>query len=100
MRPSDALKGKRDQVRQVVESYGFASPKLFGSIVRDEDREGSDLDLLATIPDALIGKISLFDIADLEAELSALLGVAVDFKIANNMPDHLRALVSAEVIDL
>ncbi|UXH38777.1 nucleotidyltransferase family protein [Pseudomonas promysalinigenes] len=99
MRPS-ALKGKRDQVRLVVETYGFVSSKLFGSTVRDEDREGSDLDLLATIPDALVGKISLFDIAGLEAELSALLGVSVDFNIANNMPDHLRAVVSAEAIDL
>ncbi|AVD91492.1 MULTISPECIES: nucleotidyltransferase family protein [Pseudomonas] len=100
MKPSVALKGKRDQVRRVVETYGFVSPKLFGSTARDEDREGSDLDLLATIPDALVGKISLFDIADLEAELSELLGVAVDFNIANNMPDHLKAVVSAEAIDL
>ena len=100
MRPSDALKGKRDQDRLVVETYGFVSPKLFGSTARGEDREGSDLDLLATIPDALVGKISLFDIADLEAELSSLLGVAVDFNIANNMPDDLRELVSVEAIDL
>lgn len=100
MRPSDALKGKRDQVRLTVETYGFVSPKIFGSTARNQDREGSDLDLLATIPVALAGKISLFDIANLEAELSALLGVAVDFNIANNMPDHLRALVSAEAIDL
>lgn len=100
MRPSDALKGKRDQVRLVVETYGFVSPKLFGPTARDEDREGSDLDLLATIPDALVGKISLFDIADLVAELSSLLGVAVDLNIANNMPDDLRELVSVEAIDL
>lgn len=100
MRPSVALKGKRDQVRLVVETYGFVSPKLFGSTARDEDREGSDLNLLATIPDALVGKISLFAIADLEAELSELLGVAVDFNIANNMPDHMRAVIIAEAIDL
>lgn len=100
MRPSGALKGKRDQIRLITETYGFVSPKLFGSIVRNEDREGSDLDLLVTIPDALVGNISLFDIADLEAELSALLGVEVDLNIANNMPDHLKALVSAEAIDL
>ncbi|MDR6714263.1 putative nucleotidyltransferase [Pseudomonas hunanensis] len=42
----------------------------------------------------------MFDIADLEAELSELLGVTVDFNIANNMPDHLKAVVSAEAIDL
>jgi len=100
VRPSDALKGKRDQARLIIQTYGFVSPKLFGSTARNEDREGSDLDLLATIPDTLAGKISLFDFADLEAELSALLGVAVDFNIANNMPDHLRAVVSAEAIDL
>jgi predicted nucleotidyltransferase len=65
MKPSDAIKGKTDEIRKIIESYGFVAPRIFGSTARGEDEEGSDLDLLATIPDDMAGQVSLFDIANL-----------------------------------
>lgn len=100
MRPNDAIRGKEGEIRRLIEGYGFIEPKLFGSAARGEDLEGSDLDLLATIPPAMAGKISLFDIAELEDELQALVGVSVDFHGHNNMPGHLRQSIELEMITL
>ncbi|MFK3768306.1 nucleotidyltransferase family protein [Pseudomonas putida] len=90
MKPSDAIQGKTKEIKQTVESYGFVDVRIFGSLCRGEDREGSDLDLLVTIPAERAGKISLFDILDLESKLEEMLGVPVDMYVANNMPDYLK----------
>lgn len=100
MRPTDAIRGKEGDILRLIEGYGFIEPKLFGSAARGDDHEGSDLDLLAIIPPAMVGKISLFDIADLKEELQALVGVPVDFHVSNNMPKHLRQSIEREMITL
>ncbi|MEX5322532.1 MULTISPECIES: nucleotidyltransferase family protein [Gammaproteobacteria] len=100
MKPTDAIRGKEADIRRLIEAYGFIEPKLFGSAARGDDHEGSDLDLLATIPPAMAGKISLFDIAELEDELQALVGVPVDFHVRNNMPEHFRQSIEGEMVTL
>lgn len=100
MKPSDAIKGRAVEIRKIIESYGFVAPGIFGSTARAEDREGSDLDLLATIPEGMVGLISLFDIADMQDELEQMLGVVVDFNVKNNMPEIYRASIELEVIKL
>lgn len=100
MKPSDAVKGKADEIRKIIESYGFVAPGIFGSTARGEDEEGSDLDLLATIPEGMAGLISLFDIADMQDELEQMLGLVVDFNVENNMPETYRASIELEVIKL
>ncbi|QKL09254.1 MULTISPECIES: nucleotidyltransferase family protein [Pseudomonas putida group] len=100
MKPSDAIRGKEGAIKHLVESYGFVFPQLYGSTVRGDDQEGSDLDILATIPSSKTGTISLFDIAALEDELQVLIGVPVDFNIANNMPEHFRHGIKNELIEL
>jgi predicted nucleotidyltransferase len=74
MRPTEAIHGRLDAVRAVIARYPVANPRLFGSVARGEDREGSDLDLLVDPLDST----TLFDLAGLESELSDLLGVKVD----------------------
>ncbi|MBF8674033.1 nucleotidyltransferase domain-containing protein [Pseudomonas fulva] len=100
MRPTDAIRGKAGDFRSLIETYGFIEPKLFGSVARGDDHEGSDLDLLVTIPPVMVGKISLFDIAELENELQAMVGVPVDFHVCNNMPEHLRQSIEREMVTL
>ncbi|KYC15639.1 DNA polymerase III subunit beta [Pseudomonas sp. ABFPK] len=100
MRPSDAIRGREGEIRRLIEAYGFIEPKLFGSAARSDDHDGSDLDLLATIPPEMAGKISLFDIAELEDKLQALVGVPVDFHVRNNMPEHLRPSIDREMVTL
>lgn len=100
MKPSHAIQGKTSEIKLLIESYGFVSPAIFGSTASGTDLDGSDLDILAIIPAGMRGKISLFDIQHLEAELEALTGVVVDFNVENSMPDHLRPPIEREKVML
>jgi predicted nucleotidyltransferase len=73
MRPSEALKKKRDEVLAIIARYPVANPRVFGSVARGEDVEGSDVDLLVDH----FGTISYIDLARMEMQLEAVLGVPV-----------------------
>ena len=92
MRPSTALDEKREIVRATVCRYRTANPRVFGSVLKGSDVEGSDLDLLV---DALPGA-TLFDLGGLQVELEDLLGVNVDVLTPEDLPRKFRARVLAE----
>ncbi len=92
MRPSTALDEKREIVRATVCRYRTANPRVFGSVLKGSDVEGSDLDLLV---DALPGA-TLFDLGGLQVELEDLLGVTVDVLTPEDLPRKFRARVLAE----
>jgi predicted nucleotidyltransferase len=46
MKPSFALDYHRSEIRGVVAAHRASNPRVFGSVVRGEDAEDSDLDLL------------------------------------------------------
>jgi predicted nucleotidyltransferase len=46
MKPSEALAGHRDELRQLVSRYDLSRPRVFGSVLTGTDTEESDLDLL------------------------------------------------------
>jgi uncharacterized protein len=92
MKPSVALDQKRLAVREIVGRFKSANPRVFGSVLRGEDRDGSDLDLLV---DALPGA-TLFDLGGLQVELEDLLGVPVDVRTPGDLPPKVRERVLAE----
>lgn len=96
MRPSEVLKLQRAAVLDAAFRYRVANPRVFGSVVRGTDREGSDLDLLV---DALPGA-TLFDLGGLQDELQCLLGVPVDLRTPGDLPMKFRAEVLAEAMPL
>lgn len=73
MRPSKALERYRDQMLAVIARYPVSNPRVFGSVARGEDVEGSDVDILVDRD----GNLSLFDLAKLEIELERILGVPI-----------------------
>jgi predicted nucleotidyltransferase len=92
MKPSEALAANRDAIRRVVESHHARNARVFGSVLRGQDTDGSDLDLLIDpTPDT-----TLFDIGALRYELGQLLGVPVDVLTPNALPDNFRASVLGE----
>ena len=92
MKPAIALDLKRSAVREAVSRFHTANPRVFGSVLHGDDREGSDLDLLV---DALPGA-TLFDLGGLQAELEDLLGVRVDVLTPGDLPPKFRQQVLAE----
>lgn len=75
MRPSEALRQHRAEIRRVVESNDARNPRVFGSVLCGADTEESDLDLLV---DPIEDKTSLISLVRIKRELEALLGVKAD----------------------
>ena len=75
MKPSVRLKTHRVEVERILRKYPMISNvRVFGSVSRNEDMEGSDLDLYV---DAAPGT-TLFHLGGLREERAALLGVSID----------------------
>ena len=92
MRPSQALSQHREAVCLAAARYRVANPRVFGSALHGNDREGSDLDLLV---DPLPGT-TLFDLGGLQDELQELLGVSVDVLTLQDLPAKFRDSVARE----
>lgn len=64
----------KNKIIPVLKKYGVKRAGIFGSVVRDEAREDSDVDILVELPDGA----SLLDLAGLKIDLEELLARKVD----------------------
>jgi predicted nucleotidyltransferase len=94
MRPSQALQSHREAVRQIVLRHHARNVRVFGSVLRGEDTDDSDLDLLIEpTPET-----TLMDIGAIRYELRKLLGIPVDVLTPKALPDHFRERVLSEAM--
>ncbi len=92
MKPSIVLSLKRKAIRETVNHFRTANPRIFGSVLHGTDHDGSDLDILVdALPDA-----TLFDLGGLQSELESLLGIHVDLLTPADLPIKFRKQVLAE----
>ena len=92
MKPSVPFEQKRHDIRLIASRFRVANPRVFGSVLHGVDAEGSDLDLLVDpLPET-----TLLDLGGLQGELEDLLGVRVDVRTPNGLPEKFRATVLAE----
>lgn len=96
MKPSEAIRNHRLTICRIVESHRAFNARVFGSALRGEDLESSDLDLLV---DALPGA-TLFDLGAMQVELEEALGIPVDVVTPGDLPDTFRAHVLSEAVPL
>lgn len=92
MKPSTALETHRLAIVAAVHRHKAANARVFGSVARGTDTEGSDIDILV---DALPGA-TLFDLGGLQVELEELLGVRTDVLTPEDLPEYMRGEVLAE----
>jgi uncharacterized protein len=86
-----------EALARLCRSHRIRRLALFGSVHKGSDRPDSDVDFLVEFErDAVPG---LLGMAEIEAELSALLGRPVDLRTANELSPHFRQAVerAAEV---
>ena len=94
MRPSVALQIYREQIKAIVLAHRASNVRVFGSVIRGDDTDDSDLDLLVEpTPET-----SLIDIGAIRHELKSLLGVNVDVLTPNGLPDSFREKVLEESV--
>lgn len=80
----------------LTQKYGIIGIGVFGSYVRGEQRPDSDLDILIELQDP--PRLDLFDLVNLEYELSDLLGTKVDLAIKKNLRKRIGQRILSEVI--
>jgi predicted nucleotidyltransferase len=93
MKPSASLQSHRQQVLEVISRYPVRNPRVFGSVARGDDIETSDVDILVDPEE----HTSYYDIADLELELSAILGFNVDVLTPGDLASDVAARVARDV---
>ena len=80
-RPQIEIPG--EQVREFCRRWNIVELSLFGSLLREDFRPGSDVDVLvAFAPDA---KWTLFDLVHMEDELAEIFGHKVDLVLKSGI---------------
>ena len=82
----------REKIIPLLRSYGVKKAALFGSFVRGEEREDSDIDILVEFE----GEKSLLDLAGLKIELEELLGRKIDVLTYNSLHPLLKDRILKE----
>ena len=86
----------RTFVPELRRDFGVTSIELFGSYVRGEQDDRSDLDVLVEFdPDR---NLSLFDLVGLQLELSDWLGIRVDLVEKRSIKPALRDRILREAV--
>ena len=96
MRPSEALSMHRTRIREIALSNRVSGVRVFGSAIRNDDVEGSDLDLMVE-PTA---QTTLMDIGAIRFALKNLLGMDVDVLTPNSLPANFRDQVLRDAVPL
>jgi predicted nucleotidyltransferase len=96
MKPSEALPKHRETIRQLVLQAGMANPRVFGSVVRGEDTDGSDLDILVDPAP----RASLLTMVRLQDQLEDVTGIKIDLRTPGELHPRFRERVLAEAASL
>jgi uncharacterized protein len=94
MRFHDALDIPQDKLADFCRRHGVRRLSLFGSILRDDFRPESDVDVLVEFPSGETP--SLLDLGGMLMELRDMLGREVDLKTPGFLSPHFRDRVVRE----
>ena len=86
----------QDHMSELEREYGVASLALFGSYVRGEEREDSDLDVLV---DFRVTP-SLLDLASLQRNLSDHLHTSIDLVPRSCLRENISAEILREAVEV
>ena len=90
------LSAHRRDVQAVLTRHGLSNARVFGSVVRGEDTDDSDLDILVDVAPG----VGLLGLARCERDLEALLGVQVDLVPADDLKPAVASAALAEARQL
>jgi len=90
-----------DQVRshkEELQARGIARAALFGSVAREDDRTGSDIDLVVELKDG--ADFTLLDQASVRAALEEWLGVPTDVLIWEDLEPNFRNRIARDRVEI
>ncbi len=90
----DELKSKRNEILKIASKYGVSNIRVFGSVVRGEEKKTSDIDFLVSQ-----GKgVSLFEIVRFKREVEKLLKRKTDIILEDSVSKFLKDKIFKEVV--
>ena len=93
---SEQIEPVREKIIDILRENGVKRPSVFGSIVRGEMTEDSDVDLLVEFE----GRRSLLDLAHLKNELEDAIDRRVDLLTYKSLHPLLRERILAEQVPI
>jgi len=97
MQELSSIKKKISRLKsELMKQYGVKRIELFGSYVRGEQREDSDLDVLVEFD----RPVSLLDVVGLEQFLSDILQTKVDVVLRRSVRPELKEIILKEAVPL
>jgi predicted nucleotidyltransferase len=91
---SSRLQLDRDKIAAFCSRHGIRRLALFGSVLRDDFSQESDIDVLVEFEPGARTGLAFFDMQD---ELSAIIGRTVDLNTPGFLSPHVRARVLQEL---
>jgi predicted nucleotidyltransferase len=88
----------QEQITTFCRKHHVARLAFFGSVLRDDFRADSDVDMLVWFEDG--ATITFFDMADMQDELGAMVGRTVDLRTPQELSGFFRneVVAGAEVL--
>lgn len=86
------LRNKRVELLAIAARHGARNVRVFGSVVRGEDIEDSDLDLLVDMQEGR----SLYDLVGLQQDIEKLLGRKADVLTESGINRYLKDRILGE----
>ena len=88
----------REALAEFCRQHGIRRLSLFGSVLRDDFRSGSDVDILVDFEAGT--QVTFFTLSRVEEGLSLLLGRRVDLHLPRSLSPYLRDRVLAQARDV
>lgn len=94
MTVDELLKSRREEILRIAAKHGARNVRVFGSVIREEADEQSDIDFLVELEPGR----SLLDLGGLQYELEHLLGCRVDVVTERGLKARIRDRVLREAV--
>jgi predicted nucleotidyltransferase len=94
--PSETVEELAAKIRPILDEHGVQRAALYGSVVRGEASEGSDVDLLVELPE----EKSLLDLVALKRDLEQAVGREVDVAEYGSLHPLVQDTVDREQVGL
>lgn len=85
----------KSKIVGILKKHGVVRAGIFGSYARDEQKKGSDIDILIEVKTK---PFSLFDLVGLEMELEKILGVKVDLLTYKGVSPYLKKYILSDEV--
>lgn len=92
----EMLKKSRATILAIAAKHGASNVRIFGSVVRGEDTDASDIDVLVD----MAADRSLYDLVGFQQELEVLVGRKADVLTENGLNRYLKDRILAEAAAL